>query len=410
MGVDPRRDEEPAGAFMAGRVAALVVVVVATVAMATGCTTDKTGAGASTAAGQPALRVVSHPAPGADLRLRLDSYDLSLQQHVEIQNAENRFLRQCMKNYGFDLQTPTTHALPYPRNMPLLGQIDALQVSRYGYQGPPGVAADLIAVSKNGSWDITVQPAQLRVFEGRVTSFHGKPVPAGGCFGELQRRLDAGAPRVQFDSATPAVVPERGIRFFKSQVYDQATHDSRFRRTVAEWSRCMGQEGFRYDSPEQAQEDPRWSNADADTRPSAVQIRTAVADDHCRHAVNYTGMLYSLMSVYEQPLIKAQGHVLQEISRLLKARLQNSLSLAAQTQAPVNAAGAGQQRLGELLPDSEQRQVGVNVAVHVLAEAGHNTHPPHVTGWNCKSGALYRQAEPSTSRAPDNRSSTPACA
>jgi hypothetical protein len=36
---------------------------------------------------------------------------------------------------------------------------------------------------------------------------------------------------------------------FKSQVYDQATHDSRFRQVVAEWSQCMGQEGFHYDSP-----------------------------------------------------------------------------------------------------------------------------------------------------------------
>ena len=315
---------------MARALAALLVAVVVTAATATGCTADTTKAADGAAAGTPTLRMVSHPAPGADLPLQLDSYDLSIQQHVKIQNAENHFLRQCMKNYGFDLQTPTTHTLAYPRNMPFLGQLDALQVSRYGYQGPPGVAADLIAVSKNGSWDITVQPALLPVFEGRIASFHGKPVPPGGCFGDLQRRLDAGAPRVHFNSATPAVVPERGIRFFKSQVYDQATHDSRFRRTVAAWSRCMAREGFRYDRPEQAQADPRWSNADADTRPSAVQIRTAVADDRCRQAVNYTGMLYSLMSTYEQPLIKAQGHVLQEINGLLKARLQNSYSLTAE--------------------------------------------------------------------------------
>jgi hypothetical protein len=315
---------------MARTLAAPLVAVVVTAAMATGCTTGTTTSTDGAAFETPALHTVAHPAPGADLPLRLDSYDLSIQQHVEIQNAENRFLRRCMKNYGLNLQTPTTHPLGYPRNMPLLGQLDALQVSRYGYQGPPGVAADLIAVSKNGSWDITVQPALLPVFEGQIASFHGKPVPAGGCFGELQRRLDAGTPRVHFDSATPEVVPERGIRFFKSQVYDQATHDSRFRQTVAEWSRCMGQEGFRYDSPAQAQGDPRWSNADADTRPGAVQIRTAMADDHCRRTVNYTGTLYSLMSVYEQPVIKAQRRVLQEINGLLEARLLNSLSLTAE--------------------------------------------------------------------------------
>ncbi|MES4887434.1 hypothetical protein [Streptomyces sp. NPDC096012] len=310
--------------------AALLITVVVTAATATGCTTGTTRAPNGAAAGTPTLGTVSHPAPGADLPLRLDSYDLSVQQHVEIQNAENRFLRQCMKNYGFDLRTPTTHTLAYPRNMPLLGQLDALRVSRYGYQGPPGVAADLIAVSKNGSWDITVQPALLPVFEGRIARFHGRPVPAGGCFGDMQRRLDAGAPRVRFDSATPAVVPERGIRFFKSQVYDQATHDIRFRRTVAEWSRCMGRKGFRYDSPQRAQGDPRWSSADTGTRPSAVQIRTAVADERCRQAVNYTGTLYSLMSVYEQPVIRAQRRVLQEINGLLRARLRNSFSLTAE--------------------------------------------------------------------------------
>jgi hypothetical protein len=315
---------------MTRSVAALLVAMVATVTMATGCTADKPRAAGGAAAGQPALRIVPTPAPGADLLLQLDSYDLSIQQHVEIQTAENGFLRQCMKNFGFDLQTPATHPLPYPRNMPLLGQLDALDVSRYGYQGPPGVAADLIAVSKNGSWDITVQPDLLPVFEGQIGSLHGKPVPAGGCFGEFQRRLDAGAPTVHFDAATPPVVPERGIRMFKSQVYDQATHDSRFRQVVAEWSRCMGQEGFHYDSPQRAQGDPRWSSAGADTRPSAAQIRTAVADEHCRQTVNYTTTLYSLMLAYEQPVIKAQRHVLQEINGLLETRLRNTLSLTAE--------------------------------------------------------------------------------
>ncbi len=311
-------------------VAALIAAVVATAAMATGCTTDTTSATDGTAAGQPTPGNVSTPAPGADLPLRLDSYDLSIQQHVEIQNAENRFLRHCMKNLGLDLWTPATHPLPYPRNTPLLGQLDALQVSRYGYQGPPGTAADLIAVSKNGSWDITVQPALLPVFEGHVHSFHGKPVPAGGCFGEFQRRLDAGAPTVHFDAATPPVVPERGIRMFKSQVYDQATHDSRFRHVVTEWSRCMSQEGLHYDSPDQAQGDPRWNSAGADAHPSAAQIRTATADEHCRRTVNYTGTLYSLMLSYEQPVIKTQHHVLQEINGLLKTRLRNALSLTAE--------------------------------------------------------------------------------
>jgi hypothetical protein len=310
------------------RLAALLVTVATTLTTATGCAAGTTTAADGTPSGrQPAVRVVSTPAPGADLLLELDSYDLSIQQHVEIQNAENRFLRQCMRTYGFDLRTPDTHPLPYPRNTPLLGQLDALHVSRYGYQGPGGVAADLVAVSKDGSWDITVQPALLPVFEGRIAGFHGTPVPAGGCFGALQRRLDAGAPAVHFDAATPSVIPERGIRMFKSQVYDQATRDSRFRRTDAAWSRCMGREGFAYDSPDQAQGDPRWSGAAADTPPSPAQVRTATADEHCRQLVNYTGTLYSLMLAYEQPLITAQRLVLQEISGLLRARLRNALSL-----------------------------------------------------------------------------------
>jgi hypothetical protein len=116
---------------------------------------------------------------------------------------------------------------------------------------------------------------------------------------------------------------------FKSKVYDHATHDSRFRQVVAEWSRCMGQGGLHYDSPERAQGDPQWSNAEASTRPSAAQIRTAVTDEHCRQTVNYTGTLYSLMLAYEQPVIKAQHHVLQEINGLLEARLRNALSLTA---------------------------------------------------------------------------------
>jgi hypothetical protein len=109
-------------------------------------------------------------------------------------------------------------------------------------------------------------------------------------------------------------------------VTGSASHPHRERRSPSHPSSHRAS----LNSPAWAQGDPRWGNAGADLRPSAAQIRTAVADEHCRQTVKYTGTLYSLMLAYEQPVIKAQRHVLQEINGLLEARLQNVLSLTAE--------------------------------------------------------------------------------
>ncbi|MQY05442.1 hypothetical protein [Actinomadura macrotermitis] len=268
---------------------------------------------------EPRVTATSTPASGADLGLPLDAYDLTPQESLQIERAKGMFLQACMKRYGFDLAVPQARVPAYPKNVSLLAWLGYQQVGRYGYQGPPGFNEEVAAASRNGRRGITVPPEQLPVFDGTVASFKGRPVPEGGCDGDLERRLSAGTD----DS-------DRDIEALQQEANEQASEDGRFRQVMQAWSACMARAGLRYTDPEDAEGDPRWSSAgedDGHPAPSAIEVRTAVTDERCRLQVNLSGVLQSLISAYEQRLIAQDGAQIRRIQDQLKQRVRNAAAM-----------------------------------------------------------------------------------
>ncbi|TYK50756.1 hypothetical protein FXF68_09760 [Actinomadura decatromicini] len=225
---------------------------------------------------------------------------------------------------------PSAHVPKYPRNATLLSWIPIQEVGRYGYQGPPGFNADLAAASRNGRRGFIVPPDQMPVFEGSVKSLNGVPVPPGGCYAALKQKINLGAPRVRVDPEDPSVQPEQGIEYFQIRANFQARSDRRFRALLGKWSACMARSGLNYDSPDSAEGDPRWADANENGerhKPGAAELTTATTDERCRAEVNFSGVLQALISAYELRQIKAHGEVIRGVQKLLRVQVGNAASL-----------------------------------------------------------------------------------
>jgi hypothetical protein len=236
-----------------------------------------------------------------------------------------------MNSFGFTLPVPEMRIPRYPKNAVILGWLGSQQVDRYGYHGPPGLNEEMAAASRRGRWPVVVPPDQVPVFEGTVRSSAGRPVPEGGCIGELRRRLTAGA-SADATANDEKVVPERGIEWYQSQANSLARSDSRFRAMVQAWSACMKRSGFRYKDTDQAAADRRWNAPGGDgsgeqVNISRTEIKTATTDLGCRNEVNYSGILQGLISAYEERIINEKSETLRSISSLLDVRLRNAAKI-----------------------------------------------------------------------------------
>ncbi|MFI9332140.1 hypothetical protein ACIGZJ_31935 [Kitasatospora sp. NPDC052868] len=279
---------------------------------------------AETAADAP---VITQGAGSAGLlALPLDAYELPDEDYLQVQRATMHSLRDCMASFGLTLSVPEVSASRYPRHATALGWLGAHEVERYGYRGPANFADDMAAAARRGSRPIVVPEDQIAVFEGSVPRFRGETVPEGGCDGKTRRTLNGGEVSIPIDGLDSTVPPERWLHVLGAQAGDRARSDARFSSTVRSWSECMRDRGFRYQNPDQAMSDPRWSTGEdgAGQSPSRDEIETAVADRDCRDRANFSGVAKFLMAQYENEMINSQGHRIREVSDLLKTRAMNS--------------------------------------------------------------------------------------
>lgn len=281
---------------------------------------------------EPTIEVTKAPQRLSELVFELDAYDLTIAEKAEIKKARNLYRYDCMKTFGFELDVPPSEPAQFPRNAHYLARLDLYDVSQYGYKMPPELE-DRIAAANMRSQPLVVPNHMLDVFEGRVETSAGKPVPDEGCLGKVQRMLNKDAPEVELPGGEEGQqAPGSDIAKFKGQIFDQAISDSRFQAMLDSWSSCMRQSGFDYDRPADAEQDPRWNTpggaADPEDRAvTRLEIRTASADKLCRKEVNYTGLLYGLMLAYEKRVIDEHGEVLRSIEKRSEARLRNAVAM-----------------------------------------------------------------------------------
>ena len=152
-----------------------------------------------------------------------------------------------------------------------------------------------------------------------ISTFHGLPVPKGGCLGEAAAKLTAQGGSV---TDSPQAVD---INF---EDYQHSMTDDRLRAAFQQWSNCMRAKGYSYPTPNDATNDRRWKET---ATASAAEIATATADASCRQQTNIIGTWFTVESAYEDQAIQA------DLGRLNQVKL--GIAAVVKNAATVNAGG-----------------------------------------------------------------------
>ncbi|MFE7510283.1 hypothetical protein ACFU8I_03505 [Streptomyces sp. NPDC057540] len=205
----------------------------------TGCADDTPagpGAGASAA-----REVVTE----ADIVLPVSAYFLTPEQQALVDTAQSTLASDCMKRYGFDW--PVTKAEPVKAVSRRYGVVSEKVAAEHGYHMIP-VAGDDEHARGTASGRAKLPPEAYMVFGakgpkgGKAVSggtYRGKDIPAGGCVGEVGRKL--GLDKVQ----NPAK-GRIGLLSIDFTSFDRAQKMPEFIKAQDAWASCMRKAGYRH--------------------------------------------------------------------------------------------------------------------------------------------------------------------
>jgi hypothetical protein len=248
--------------MLRGRLAVLALVAAVGAA---GCTEARPAASVPPAAAVPRVLLET-----AGLRLPLDAYQLSLADTGRVARAGRVLVRECLRRLGFaPAAQEVAPAGPRTWNERRYGLVDPVQAGR-GYWPESRSAPRRPARPAAG-------PAEGDALTGRgAATVHGRPVPAGGCSGEAQRRLRA---------ADPAGADRYLAQRLSTDSFFGSQRDPRVVAVFRAWSGCMAASGHRYAGPLDPPQDPRFR-----TGPSTVEVEVARADVACKRRTNLVGI------------------------------------------------------------------------------------------------------------------------
>jgi hypothetical protein len=157
---------------------------------------------------------------------------------------------------------------------------------------------------------------ELAVWRGTApagTQVNSQPVPTGGCQGEVNQKIEAGAPQGDANLA----------QNLAGQSYTKSKTDSRLAAAESQWSSCMKQAGYDY----QNSADP--NALDWRSRPNVQQIATATADVACRQKTNLVGIWAAVDTAYQRQLVEKNAQQLNLVRQQLDAELRNAAAVLA---------------------------------------------------------------------------------
>ncbi|MFF8286509.1 hypothetical protein ACF06W_27870 [Streptomyces albus] len=318
---------------MAPRTKPLFAVVCLFSVLTTACGPDN---GASRDAGEhrdrlPAASQTPRPRSAADFVVPLQRYELTSRQYAQVQRARMAAVRQCMRSFGISLDTPVIREVRWPHVPSLVGWLGDRKPSRYGYRGPAGYQADQYAAAARGGTKALFVPNRYSgVYGGSADVFDGRPVPPGGCHGQVMRRLDKSGEALRRSLKDEAIVPWKPLSDIEGEAARAVASDRRYQQAERRWRACMKRSGHRYASPADAEGDPRWARSVSitDEEPeqpvTRAEIKVAVADEKCRDEVNLPGVSLALHVAYQKKAIKADAAKLGQVTKLLHIQLKNS--------------------------------------------------------------------------------------
>jgi hypothetical protein len=271
---------------------------------------------------EPAIPTPPQLLDSAGLRLPVQRYMLEDEQFLQVERARVVLVVRCLARYGIDVtvpEVPDTSAYG-PRTLTdrRYGITDRALAARYGLGlGPRDPAL------RGKPRQPRLGPAGRTVLTGQgPTSVRGVQVPSGGCLGQADRELRRGIP-----ADVDLSLPQR-LQF---QSFELSKGDSRVRRVVAAWSKCMATAGYHYAGPLDTIGDPRFTEAQS---VSDAQLRVARADLLCKQRTNLVGVWFTVDSAYENAAIAADAAAYRSVKAALDRERANAEAVVASDHDP----------------------------------------------------------------------------
>lgn len=284
--------------------------------LVSGCLIALSACSGSTAgrSDEPSARRVNTVRSPVDIRLPLDAYIERPEMVQAVVEATNLLGRECMRRLGLDWRVDAPrmalHGPARSLHARRYGLLERSEAARGGYHSPLGEAGRSSADSARRKQ--APSKTELDAWTGEVGQIEpGRRVPEGGCVGAAMRNLERGAPKV------PDVRPPQ---LLANDALHRAERDGRVRAAFDSWSACMRRAGFDYDSPWDANDDPRWRTR----RPTSLEISTALVDVRCRAETHLVDVWYAVEKQYQTRVVHRLADQLALVRSASQVRLRNA--------------------------------------------------------------------------------------
>ncbi|WP_205382148.1 MULTISPECIES: hypothetical protein [Streptomyces] len=243
------------------------------------------------------------------LRLPIDEYSVSPEDHAVVQKAKIILANACLKRLGSSYSLPPAEDPAEDAEISRrYGISDRATAARYGYHMPSAAPAA----------DEKLKPLsddeKRLVFgeQGDGESAEGESVPDGGCFGEAEAKINE------------AGVPEAAISF-ASQVnresFERSIGDERVDVVVKAWSKCMAESGYSYDSPLESVGDEKFHSSE---KAGAEEKRVALTDLDCKGRVGLIEKWGSVEAGMQKEAMKRDPEKLIQLKAFQESQLRNA--------------------------------------------------------------------------------------
>jgi hypothetical protein len=250
----------------------------------------------------------------------MDKYTLHGSGLEAVEGAVQKVIATCMKNLGqpyqpYDVAKDTESHDENRR----YGIQDSSWAAAHGYRPysvvyPPSPDSSKQEYSQN---EITALSGRDK--HGRTVAFgtkapNGQKIPSGGCQGEADRIV-----------RTPYDDPE-GVQAARTIYFDgfqKSLSDPKVKNAFKQWSSCMTEQGFSYESPLAAMGSPEFSEGKVSNRERDV----AQADIDCKKRVNLIPRWNSVETSIEKNMISKKSKLLKKFLQLQTKKIQAARKL-----------------------------------------------------------------------------------
>ncbi len=250
--------------------------------------------------------------------LPLDAYRGNIKEAHVFAQAEYLLVTDCLVQFGLKNSLPkpdlaSAEKADEAATTRLYGITDLGVATTRGYHLPPGTFLTSGASAGQSAAEEYVytgtKPGQdpLEIATTSPGQVNGQPVPPGGCIGQARVKIYGRAITTRpFEKAGALAVDN----FLRSKA------DPRVAEVVAEWSKCMKEQGYNYEGPLKVENfDPLTPTV------TKEEIQTATADVGCKTEVDLPRKWHAVLVEYDLKAIEKNQLALTEELAKRKAAL-----------------------------------------------------------------------------------------